>query len=83
MAALIENRTPANIKWESNITLDLELYILHGTSLMLQNVQWSVANQIVSESLMERPLLNALGFTKADIFATTADRFIGMVDLSH
>lgn len=75
MATEDENGTLAKIKCDKKITLDLELHIRHGTSLMLRNMGWYVITQAVNEPLLGRAVLEALGPNTSDILAAAADRY--------
>ncbi|CAN8061403.1 unnamed protein product [Agarophyton chilense] len=63
-------------------TIDTELHIRHGSTLVLRNLRWLVTPQIVDEPLLSRRLLEALGFDCQKVMQAAADRFGGSVDVS-
>lgn len=50
---------------------------------MLRNTNWFITSQTVSEPLLGRQVLEALGFNTTDILEAAAARHHGSVDLSH
>lgn len=52
-------------------------------SLMIRNVSWYVTVQSVIEPLFGRPVLEVLRWNTSDILAAAADRYKGLLDLSH
>lgn len=56
-----ENGSTAKIKCDKKITLDMKLHIRHGTSLILRNVACYIIAQSVTDPLLGRLVLEALG----------------------
>ena len=65
------------------VTLDVQLFIRHGTSLWLRNITWYVATQNVTEPLLGRPVLHALGFNAEETLAAASAMHHGSVDVSQ
>lgn len=68
------NGNPAELVITREITVDVELHIRHGTSLILRNVRWLVTDQLVGESLLGRPILEALGMDTSEILSGAAEK---------
>lgn len=64
-------------------TLNIELHIRHGTSLMLRSVSWYVSTQSLSKHLPRRPVLEALGMNTSDTLLAAAHRYSGSLNLAH
>ena len=64
------------------VTLDVQLFIRHGTSLWLRNITFYVATQHVPEPLLGRPLLYALGMDAEDTLTAASIAHNGSVDVS-
>lgn len=83
MAVEDANGSSAKIMCNKTFTLDMELHVPHGTSLVLRSVKWYVSTQAAKEPLLERPVPEAFGLTTSDILAAADDRYNGSLDLSH
>lgn len=82
-AAKNENGYRAKIKCDESIILDMELHIRHRTSLMLRDIAWYITEKAVTEPLLGRPVMEALGLSTECILAAAAHRYNGSLDLSH
>ena len=81
MAATTAEGKTATIICRQVATIDTEVHIRHGTSLVLHNVRWFVTDRKVGEPLLGRPLLDALVLNTRSILAAAANRFAGSVDM--
>ncbi len=79
-AKSLETGQDAYIKCTHTATIDVELHVRHGTTLILRNLKWLVTEQRVREPLLGRPTLEALGLNTANILAAAADKHGGEVD---
>lgn len=61
----------------------MKLHIRHGTSLMSRNVSWYVTTQFLSEPLLGRPVLEAIGMNTSNILTTAANKYNGLLALAH
>lgn len=61
----------------------MELHFPHGSLFMLRNVSWEVSAQAVSEHLLGRLVLEALGLNTSSNLAAAADRYSWLLDLPH
>ena len=65
---------------DREISINTELHIRHGKSLMIRNLRWFVAVDTVDEPLLGRPIQEALGFNAKEILEAACDRFSGIVN---
>lgn len=82
MAATSPDGDYLHIECHQLITLNVDLHVRHGTALKLRNVRWHVTHQTVSEPLLGRPVLEALGLNTTKLLCAAAERFNGPIDLS-
>ena len=82
MAATTPDGAEAHITCNQILTVDLELHVRHGNSLVLRNTVWYVTEQHITEPLLGRPVLEALGLDTRKILSAAADKFSGEVDVS-
>lgn len=61
----------------------MDLQIRHSTSLLLRNDLWNVTIQSVSETILGRPVLEALGLNTSDIFTAAINGMNCSLDLKH
>lgn len=61
--------------------LTTELVIRHGKTLTLRHVPWYVTAQEMTEPLLGRPILKALGLGTKEMLAAACDRLNGYVDI--
>lgn len=80
MAAANADGASAKLVCTKSVSVDTELHIRHGTTLRLRNLKWLVTDQRVSDPLLGRPILEALGLNTRDLLAAAADQFCGSVD---
>lgn len=80
MAAMTKDGQDAQIVCDRAVSVNTELHIRHGSSLMLRNLRWLLTPQKLAEPLLGRPLLEALGLNTRDLLAAAATRLAGTVD---
>lgn len=62
------------------VRLDIHLRIIHGTSFVLRNVIWRVAENEGSNVIIGRPLLESLGINNRGLSEAACDKQGGVVD---
>lgn len=82
VAEKLPNGESAEIVCKKLTSMHVELHVRHGATLVLRNLTWVVTAQHVCESLLGRPVLEALGLNTSDILGSAADRFEGNVHIS-
>jgi len=70
------------IECDRIVTLNIELFIRHGRSLMLRIVPFYVAVQSVAEPLPGRPLLEKLGMNTVQMLLAASEKHSGSVDVA-
>ncbi len=81
-AASNASKDPMYITCDRQVTLNTQLCIRHGKSLMLRNVHWYFAVEDVDEPHLGRPLLEALVLNTKKMLEAACDRHEGDVDMS-
>lgn len=74
MSAKLPNGDAAQLVCNHTVSLNVELQIRHGTSLILRRGNWLVTDQEVGEPLKGRPLLRALGLDTQNILEPAISR---------
>ena len=82
MAASLPDGNPAVMIITKTVTLNMELHVRHGTAIVLRNMKWLVTDQHMTEPLIGRPILQALGLDARKILQSAADRLNGSFDFS-
>lgn len=80
MAAVNADGASARLTCKHSVSIDTELHIRHGSTLRLRNLKWLVTDQRVTDPLLGRPILEALGLNTRELLAAAADQFCGSVD---
>lgn len=75
------NSKPVKILRSKIAIMAVELHIRHGKTILLRNIQWVVTSQRCSESLLSRPVPEAIGINELDILCRSTDRLRGDVDV--
>lgn len=60
--------------------INMEIKIRHGSALVLRNLRWLISEQPLSDPLLGRPLLKALGPNTRRLLAAAPNRFAGSID---
>lgn len=68
--------------FKGTVTVDTEMHIRHGSALIIGGVRWLVADQNVGESLLGRPILEAVVFNTREILTAAVEEHAGVVDVS-
>lgn len=73
-----------SVTYDREVSINTELLIRHGKSLMVRNLKWLVAipEQEVPECLLGRPILEALGMDTKEILEAAIDKHGGAIDAS-
>lgn len=74
--------SPISVDCDRMAVMNTELIIRHEKSLMLRNISWYVTSQPLSEPLLGRPIMEALGINTKELLAAACDRFDGLVDVA-
>jgi len=70
------------VECDKQIRCTVDMHIRHGSSLALRNVKWYVTKKPISEPLLGRPTLEALGLDVKATLLAACERFDGEVDVS-
>lgn len=82
MAARNQDGSERTISCDQAVTIDTQLHIRNGSSLILRGLRWIITSQAVGEPPIGRPVLEALGLDCHKVLAAAADRLCGTVDIS-
>ena len=69
-----------NVSCTEMAVMSVELKIRHAKSLTIRNVPWHITEQEMSEPLLGRPVLEALGLDTKGAVAAACDRLEGVFD---
>lgn len=64
------------------MTIDTQLHIRHSSALIFQSLRWLITSQKLGESLLGRPVLEAIGLDCHEVLAIYVDRHGGAVGIS-
>lgn len=81
MAAFNKDVKLAKLVYNGTITVYVKLHIRNGTALILRGLCMLVTDQPVGETLLGRPLLQALGLNTRDNLASAEESNSGVVDV--
>lgn len=68
------------VECDREVTIDTELLIRHGKSLLIRKLKWFVAVDEVEEALLGRPIQEALRLNTKQILEALCDRLEGALD---
>lgn len=72
----------ATINCNKKVTLDVQLRVRHGTRLILRNVDWFVSEQSITNCLLGRPLLDAIGCSNRTMIQAACDKHDGEINVA-
>lgn len=80
MAAQAPTGNQSQLKCDRTATMDTDVHIRHGDVLKLRRVRWLVSEQKVPETLLGRPVVEALCLDTAQIISAAANKYAWSVD---